>query len=105
MPRYIKTSRIGNQALNHIVPTNVFPIERNHIELKSLNYPPVSQKVMGYSLKLAPTRRRRKAVLKNWTRNVTVVVFDRRSVSVLKPTQLINMMQTVRRMKLIPVRT
>jgi len=34
-----------------------------------------------------------------------VVVFDRRSVSVLNPTQSISAMQAVRRIKLIPVRT
>ena len=61
--------------------------------------------MIGYSEKLAPTRSKRKAVLKNCTRKVTVVVFDRRSVSVLNPTQLINMMQAVLKTKLMPVST
>ena len=53
---------------------------------------------------MAPTRSSRKAVLKNCTINVTVVVLERRSVSVEKPTQLINAIQTVRRMKLMIVK-
>ena len=65
-----------------MVPISVLPMVRNHIELKSLNWPLVSQKVIGYSLKLAPTKSSKKAVLKNWTRNVTVVVFESLAVSV-----------------------
>ena len=87
-----------------MVLMSVFPIDLNHIELKSLNCPLI-QNVIGCSCKLAPTKSKRKAVLKNCTRNVTVVVFDRRSVSVAKPIQSISMIQIVRKTKLIPVRT
>lgn len=91
--------------MNHMVPAIVLPMVRNHIVLKSLKLPPSSQKVIGYSLKLAPTNSNRKAVLKNCTMNVTVVVLDRRSVSVGNPIQSMSMIQTVRKIKLIPVST
>lgn len=83
----------------------VFPMARNHVLLKSENCPCVSQKSKGYSSQLAPTRSKRMAVLKNYTMKVTVVVLDRRSVSVAKPTQSIRAIQIVLKMKLIMVNT
>ena len=61
--------------------------------------------MIGYSYMFALTRSSRKAVLKNWTRNVTVVVFIKRFVSVLNPTQSISMIQAVLSTKLMPVST
>ena len=78
-------------------------MDLNHAVLKSANCPPSSQNVMGYSERLAPTKRRRMAVLKNWTRKVTVVVVESCSVSVPYPIHLTTMIQMVRKTKLIPV--
>ena len=95
----------GKNALNHMVPARVFPRVRNHAELKSVKDPPLRPNPNGYSLMSAPTKRSRKAVLKNCTTNVTVVVYDSLIVSVLKPTQFTSMIQIVLKTKLMPVRT
>jgi len=84
--------------LKIIEPTRISPTDRNHIELKSGNEPPVRPKSSGYSLKSALAIVMRKAELKNCTIKVMVVVFDRRSVSVAKPIQSTSMIQTILRM-------
>ena len=64
----------GKTEVKMRVLTRVFPMTRNQSSSKSENGPPVRPKVIGYSLRLALTRRRRNAVLKNCTMKVTFVV-------------------------------
>ena len=76
----------------------ISPTVRNQAVLKSGMLPVVRPKVNSYSDKSAFTMRSKKAELKNCTRKVTVVVLDRRTVSVSKPIQSTSIMQTVLRM-------
>ena len=77
--------------------TMTSPTDLNQPVLKSGMEPVVRPKESGYSDMLALVISKRKAELKNCTTKVIVVVFDRRSVSVLKPIQSTSMMQTVLR--------
>lgn len=56
---------MGYHALNHIVPTMIFPIDLNQIELKSVKFPESRKKLKGCSERFALTRSNKKAVLKN----------------------------------------
>ena len=68
--------------LKTIAATIMSPTLRSQIVLKSGMAPVVSQKVIGCSSMFALTMSKRKAELKYYTMKVTVVVLDRRSVSV-----------------------
>jgi len=68
--------------LKTIAATIMSPTLRNQIVLKSGMAPVVSQKVIGCSSMFALTMSKRKAELKYYTMKVTVVVLDKRSVSV-----------------------
>ena len=68
--------------LKTIAATIMSPTLRNQIVLKSGMAPVVSQKLSGCSDMFALTMSKRKAELKYYTMKVTVVVLDKRSVSV-----------------------
>ena len=72
----------GKTAEKIMVPTSVLPMTLYHDCSKSLCRPPVSPKEKGYSLRSALTSSSKKAVLKNWTRKVTLVISSSCYVSV-----------------------
>lgn len=77
-----KASPMGKIIVMIIVETRVLPITLNHDMSKSDSIPPVRPKERGYSLRSALTRSKRKAVLKNCTKKVTLVVSKSCIVSV-----------------------
>lgn len=95
----MKNSKTGQYTLNIMAPTRVFPMSLNHQELKSGTAPEKTmEKRPDCSSRLALTSNKRRAVLKNYTIKIPLVISLVCSDSVSLPMKMISLMMKRRRM-------